>query len=203
MGMFWEGGRETNDEEVSVGLIWENDDVLAPWSMALSSAGESGTIDGFWHTGSCSNSELCAMAKQLSLLQTASLVWRHPSLRSRPPSISQRQMRKSSRLYMFSILPSLLSRPALVYVFCCLPPELWCRRHLVSPRPWMICETWTRGPPQRTQQIANLCSNQRMTGLLLSGTGRSSCCFNLSKAIPFPFLSMEWIEHLPRIRMGN
>lgn len=64
------------------------------------------------------------MAKQLSLLQTASLVWRHPSLRSRPPSISQRQMRKSSRLYMFSILPSLLSRPALVYVSCCLPPNM-------------------------------------------------------------------------------
>lgn len=47
MGMFWEGGRETSDKEVSVGLVWENDDVLAPWSMALSSAGESGTIDGF------------------------------------------------------------------------------------------------------------------------------------------------------------
>ena len=40
------GGRDTGDKQLSVGLIWENDDVLAPWSMALSPAGESGTIDG-------------------------------------------------------------------------------------------------------------------------------------------------------------
>lgn len=47
MGMFGEEERETNDEEASVGLIGENDDVFAPWSMALSPAGESGTIDSF------------------------------------------------------------------------------------------------------------------------------------------------------------
>lgn len=74
MGMFWGRGRDTNDEEVIVGLSWENDDVLAPRSMALSPAGVSGTIDRFWHPGFCSNSELCAMAKQLSVLPTASLL---------------------------------------------------------------------------------------------------------------------------------
>lgn len=47
MGMFGDGGMETNDEEVSVVLVWGNDDILALWSMALSPAGEPGTIDVF------------------------------------------------------------------------------------------------------------------------------------------------------------
>lgn len=47
MEMFGVGRRDTDDEEVRVALIWENDGVLTPWSMALSPAGESGTIDGF------------------------------------------------------------------------------------------------------------------------------------------------------------
>lgn len=45
MKMF--GAGNLDDEEVSVGCIWENDDVLAPWSMAVSPAGESETVDGF------------------------------------------------------------------------------------------------------------------------------------------------------------
>lgn len=145
--------------------------------MALSPAGEFGTIDGFWHPGSCSNSELCAMAKQLSVLQTASLLWAHPSLSSRPSSISQRQMGKSPRLYMFSILPpSFCPHQVWFYVFSCLPSELWCRRPLAPPTPQMIHETWTRGSLQRTWQIGDLCSNQRMTECVQAcpGIGRGS-----------------------------
>lgn len=65
-------------------------------------------------------------------------------------------------------------------------------------------ETWTRGCLQRTWQVGDLCSNQRMTecALAWSGIGRGYCSFNSSKAIPFPFLSTEWVE-LPRIRVGN
>lgn len=168
------GGR---DKQWSVGLIWENDDVLAPWSMALSPAGESGTIDGFWHPGSCSNFELCAMAKQLSVLQTASLPWAHPSLSSRPSSISQRWMKKFTQaLHVFSITLFILSIPGLVYVFCCLPSELWCRRPLAPPSPQMIYRTWTRRSPQRTWQMGDLGSNQRMTECALAcpGIGRGS-----------------------------
>lgn len=41
------GEWETNDEEVSVSFLWENDDILAPRFMAVSPAGEPGTINGF------------------------------------------------------------------------------------------------------------------------------------------------------------
>lgn len=43
---------------------------------------------------------------------------------------------ESPRLHMLSVLPSLLSGPALVYVFHCFPSELWCRR------PPDITHTW-------------------------------------------------------------
>lgn len=128
------GGRDT-DDALSAGLIWENDDVLAPWSMALSPAGESGTIDEFWHPGSCSNFELCAMAKQLSVLQTTSLLWAHPSLSSRPSSISQRWMRKSARLYMFSVLPSF---------FC--PYQVWFMCSVASPLNYGAEGPWHHPP---------------------------------------------------------
>lgn len=41
------GVGDLDDKEVSVGSVWEKDDVLAPWFMALSPAGESGKVDVF------------------------------------------------------------------------------------------------------------------------------------------------------------
>lgn len=172
-----------------------------PRSMALRPAGESGTIDGFWHPGSCSNSELCATAKQLSVLQTASLLGAHPSLSSRPSSIGQRWMRKSPRLYRFSILPSLYCPDQLWFMFSA-APELWGRMPLASPTPPVICETWKRGSSQRLRKIGCLCSHQRVTRYALAcpGMGRGSLPLSSITRIPFPFLSTEQIELLQRIR---
>lgn len=118
-------------KRLSVVFIWENDDSLAPWSMAVSPAGESGTIDGFWHPGTVSNSELCAMAKQLLSLQTASLLLAYPSLSHRRSSISQRWMKKPPRLYMLLILPS---------PFC--PDQLWFMYYYGSPLNYSAKSLW-------------------------------------------------------------
>lgn len=149
---------------------------VAPWSMAVSPAGESGTIDGFWHPGTCSNSELCAMAKQLSLLQTASLLWAHPSLSRRPSSISQRRMKKSPRLYMLLILPS---------PFC--PDLLWFMYYYTSPLNYSAKGLWHHPALKLYVKHAwenllkglnrqGICSNQRMTECALAcpGIGISS-----------------------------
>ena len=177
-----------------------------PRSMALSPAGESGTIDDFWHPGSCSNSELCATAKQLSVLQTASLLGAHPSLSSRPSSIGQRWIRKSPRLYRFSTLPSVYRPDQLWFMYSAASPhphrKLWGRGPLASPTPPVICETWKRGSSQRLQKIGCLCINQRVRECALAcpGMGRGPLLLSFIIRIPFPFLSTEWIELLQRIR---
>ena len=94
-----------------------------PRSMALSPAGESGTIDGCWHPGSCSNSERWAMAKQLSALQTASLLGARPSLSSRPSCIGQDEWGKHPGSTGFHYCP--LSIVLTSFGLCTLLPPPW------------------------------------------------------------------------------
>ena len=94
-----------------------------PRSMALSPAGESGTIDGSWHPGSCSNSERCATAKQLSALQTASLLGAHPSPSSRPSCIGQDEWENHPGSTGFRYYP--LSIVLTSFGLCTLLPPLW------------------------------------------------------------------------------
>ena len=110
-------------------------------------------------------------------------------------------MRKSPRLYRFSILPSLYCPDQLWFMFSA-APELWGRMPLASPTPPVICETWKRGSSQRLRKIGCLCSHQRVTRYALAcpGMGRGSLPLSSITRIPFPFLSTERIELLQRIR---